>query len=120
MREVQEFTKNYQRTLNYHIKDSSYEHSKTSLLMNHMLLTTEVAEIAELLRELFVTTEKKLSEGYSEDEAFQFAKDQISVELGKEIADCLAYLCKLSNFFDRDMEDDFYSKMEEVKQRVKK
>ncbi|ATI62538.1 hypothetical protein [Bacillus cereus] len=120
MKELQEFTKGYQRELNFHIKDNSYERCKTSLLTNHMLLTTEVAEVAELLRELFVTTEKKMLEGYSEVEAFQLAKEQITEELGKEISDCVAYLCKLANFFGRDMETDFYSKMEEVKQRMNK
>lgn len=120
MKELQEFTKGYQRELNFHIKDNSYERCKTSLLTNHMLLTTEVAEVAELLRELFVTTEKKMFEGYSEVEAFQLAKEQITEDLGKEISDCVAYLCKLANFFGRDMETDFYSKMEEVKQRMNK
>lgn len=120
MKELQEFTKVYQKELNFHVKDHSYERAKASLLMNHMLLTTEVAEVAELLRELFVTTEKKINEGWTEEDAFKFAKEHISVELGKEISDCIAYLCKMANFFERDMEEDFYSKMEEVKQRVKK
>ncbi|SEG81060.1 hypothetical protein SAMN04487919_13011 [Bacillus sp. ok061] len=118
MKVLQEFSKKYQKELNYHIKDDSYGRSKSSLLMNHMLLTTEVAEIAELLRELFTITEKKIQEGYEEQEAFELAKEHISVDLGKEISDCLAYLCKLSNFFKRDMESDFYGKMEEVKKRV--
>ncbi|MGM9985928.1 MAG: hypothetical protein ACI35O_01750 [Bacillaceae bacterium] len=120
MKQLQAFTKTYQRELNFHVKDDNYERCKSSLLMNHMLLTTEVAEIAELLRELFVTTEKKMAEGYTEQEAFALAKEQITVELGKEISDCIAYLCKMANFFERDMEDDFYDKMEEVKQRRNK
>ncbi|MED3986977.1 hypothetical protein P4646_23410 [Peribacillus simplex] len=100
------------------IKDDTYEKSKESLLMNHMLLTTEISEIAELLRELFVTMQKYLKEGYDEEEAFLMAKENISTDLGKEISDCLAYLCKIANFFEQDMENDFYSKMEEVKKRV--
>lgn len=119
MRELQNFTKEYQKELNYHIKGDSYPRSKSSLLMTHMLLSTEVAEVAELLRELFAMTEEKIAEGYDEQEAFEFAKEHISVDLGKEISDCIAYLCKLSNFFGRDMENDFYAKMEEVKNRVK-
>ncbi|MEB2584703.1 hypothetical protein [Bacillus cereus] len=118
MRELQEFTKKYQKELNYHIKDDSYERSKGSLLMNHMLLSTEVAEIAELLRELFIITEKKIQEGFEEQEAFKLAQEHISMDLGKEISDCMAYLCKLSNFFKRDMEKDFYEKMDEVRKRV--
>jgi NTP pyrophosphatase (non-canonical NTP hydrolase) len=118
MKELQEFTKEYQKELNYHIKSDTYDRSKTSLLTNHMLLTTEVAEIAELLRELFVVAEKKMNDGMEEGEAFSLSKELISQDLGKEISDCIAYLCKLSNFFNRNMEEDFYSKMEEVKNRV--
>ncbi|MCJ7842874.1 hypothetical protein MUB24_18720 [Lederbergia sp. NSJ-179] len=120
MRELQEFTKKYQKELNYHIKEDSYERSKESILMNHMLLSTEVAEIAELLRELFTITNEKKIKGFDEVEAFRYAKREISDDLGKEISDCIAYLCKLANFFERDIEKDFYDKMEEVKQRVKK
>ncbi|WP_255299895.1 hypothetical protein [Bacillus wiedmannii] len=90
MKELQEFTKGYQRELNFHIKDNSYERCKTSLLTNYMLLTTE----------------NKMLEGYSEVEAFQLVKEQITEELGKEISDCIAYLCKLANFFGRNMETD--------------
>lgn len=46
MRELQEFSKIYQKELNYHIKDDSYPRSKESLLMNQMLLTTEVSEVS--------------------------------------------------------------------------
>lgn len=119
MKELQQFTKSYQKKLNYHIKEDSYDRSKGSLLMNHMLLTTEVSEIAELLRELFKQTEKGILEGYTEQESFETAKEEISEELGKEISDCIAYLCKLGNFFERNLEVDFYNKMEEVRRRVK-
>ena len=120
MKELQQFMKSYQRDLNYHINDNSYQESKSSLLMNHMLLTTEVSEIAELLRELFKVTEAKINEGLEEQEAFEFAKERISQEIGKEISDCIAYIVKISNFFNRDIERDFYDKMEEVKNRNRK
>lgn len=119
MLEIQKFTQNYQKELNYHIKSDNYDSSKESLLMNHMLLSTEIAEIAELLRELFIRT-KENKEKLSEIEAFEYAKMKISEDMGKEISDCLAYLFKLANFFERDIEEDFYDKMEEVKNRIKK
>lgn len=119
MKELQQFTKSYQKELNYDIKENSYNRSKGSLLMNHMLLTTEVSEIAELLRELFKQTEKRILEGCTEQESFEMAKEEISEDLGKEISDCIAYLCKLGNFFERDLEMDFYNKMEEVRRRIK-
>lgn len=119
MKELQQFAKQLQEELHYQIKDEDYATSKTSLLMNQMLLTTEVAEVAELLRELFEKTDRLIANGMGEDEAFAMVKAEITEELGKEISDCIAYLTKLSNFFGRDMETDFYGKMEEVRERVK-
>ncbi|HAX73388.1 MAG TPA: hypothetical protein DCY20_07680 [Firmicutes bacterium] len=120
MKQLQDFSKTYQKELNFHVKDSSYERCKASLLMNHMLLTTEVAEVAELLREMVNDTEKQIANGINEMDALNAAKAKVSDEIGKEISDCLAYLCKLANFFERDMESDFYNKMEEVKNRFNK
>nr|WP_316047427.1 hypothetical protein [Planococcus glaciei] len=36
------------------------------------------------------------------------------------MADCLAYIMKFANFFDIDLEESFYGKMEEVKNRQNK
>lgn len=119
MKELQQFAKQLQEELHYQIEDKDYATSKTSLLMNQMLLTTEVAEVAELLRELFEKTDALITEGMDENQAFAVVKEEITEELGKEISDCIAYLTKLSNFFGRDMETDFYGKMEEVRERVK-
>jgi|GEM_PF-3060115 len=119
MKKLQEFTKHYQKELNYHIQGDTYEQQKSSLLLNYMLLTTEIAEIGELLRELFHETESLMDKGYSEEDAFEKAKEKMFTEMGKEISDCIAYLCKFGNYFQRDMEEDFYRKMDEVKNRVK-
>jgi NTP pyrophosphatase (non-canonical NTP hydrolase) len=119
MRKLQEYTKHYQKELNYHIQGHTYEQQKSSILLNYMLLTTEVAEIGELLREIFQVTESLIEQGESEENAFNMAKEKIVEEMGKEISDCIAYLCKFGNYFNRDMEEDFYQKMDEVKNRVK-
>ena len=85
-----------------------------------MLLTTEVAEVAEELRKAFNKTNECIRNGIDEETSFRLAKESIKEDLGKEFADCLAYIVKISNFFEIDLEKSFYSKMEEVKNRKNK
>ncbi len=106
--------------MNWQIKTDDYERTKSSLLNNYMLLTTEVAEIAEELRKAFNSTNTAINNGMDEHEAFEMAKASIKEDLGKELADCLAYITKFANYFEIDLEDSFYTKMEEVKNRKNK
>ena len=117
MKEIQEFIKQYQLDMGWEISEESYEKTKASLLNNYMLLTTEIAEVAEELRRAFNLTAAYTQGGMDELKAFQLAKDQIRENLGKELADCLAYMLKFYNFFHIDLETSFYAKMEEVKNR---
>ncbi|MBU0903580.1 MAG: hypothetical protein KKF57_00175 [Firmicutes bacterium] len=120
MKELQRFSKHYQKEMNWQIKTDDYDRTKSSLLNNYMLLTTEIAEIAEELRKVFNMTNKLINEGINEEEAFEIAKTSIKEDLGKEFADCLAYITKFANYFDIDLEESFYIKMEEVKLRQNK
>jgi NTP pyrophosphatase (non-canonical NTP hydrolase) len=120
MRNEQNFLKTFQRDMNWEIKGESYTETKASLLNNYMLLTTEVSEIAEELRAVFNATYKAKQANLDENEAFEKAKELHKDSIGKEIADCIAYLMKFANYFDIDMEKSFYSKMEEVKNRINK
>ena len=120
MKKMQEFSKQYQEEMNWQIKDDHYEITKTSLMNNYMLLTTEVAEIAEELRKSFNMTNTLINEGMNEEKAFEIANNSIREDLGKELADCLAYITKFANFFEIDLEESFYSKMDEVKNRKNK
>lgn len=117
MKQLQSFMKEYHEEMNWQINTSDYERTKSSLLNNYMLLTTEVAEIAEELRKAFNETHALINEGIKEEQAFVMAKEMIREDLGKEFADCIAYITKFANYFDIDIEDSFYSKMEEVKNR---
>jgi NTP pyrophosphatase (non-canonical NTP hydrolase) len=90
-----------------------------SLLLNHMLLTTEIAEIAEELRKLINRTYDFREEGVEEEHAFILAKREAAEDIGKEIADSIAYLCKFATFFERDIEEDGRNKMNEINNRMK-
>lgn len=120
MKELQDFTKEYQKEMNWEVNPNNYKESKASLLNNYMLLTTEVAEVAEELRKAFNITKRHINDGMDEEEAFGKAKEEIKQDIGKEFADCMAYICKIANFFEVDLEKSFYSKMEEVKNRINK
>jgi NTP pyrophosphatase (non-canonical NTP hydrolase) len=120
MKEVQSFSKEFQREMGWVISDETFEKSRASLLNNYMLLSTEVAEIAEELRKMFNHTYRSIQEGVEEDTAFEEAKAQVKEEIGKELADCIAYLMKFYNYFELDAEDSFYNKMDEVKNRKNK
>lgn len=119
MKELQNFSKEFQKELNWQIKSETYKRSKESILINHMLLTTEISEIAELFRKLFEQTEFRINNGESELDVFEEVKKSVSEDLGREISDCIAYLCKFANYFERDIERDFYEKMELIKERKK-
>jgi NTP pyrophosphatase (non-canonical NTP hydrolase) len=120
MKEIQTFTKKFQEEMGWEITDESYAKSRDSLLNNYMLLTTEVAEVAEELRKAFNLTASYVENGMGEEQAFELAKNQIKVNIGKELSDCLAYMLKFYNYFGIDVEESFYAKMEEVKNRRNK
>ncbi|MBB5179943.1 NTP pyrophosphatase (non-canonical NTP hydrolase) [Planomicrobium koreense] len=120
MKELQAFTKQYQQEMGWSINGNSFLESRASLLNSYMLLTTEVAEVAEELRKAFNLTHRYVEEGMDEEEAFQLASQMVKEDIGKELADCLAYMMKFANFFEIEMEDSFYAKMEEVKNRKNK
>ncbi|SDG83160.1 MazG nucleotide pyrophosphohydrolase domain-containing protein [Planococcus glaciei] len=120
MKEAQAFAKQYQKEMGWSIEDGDYEKNRASLLNNYMLLTTEVAEIAEELRKAFNLTYNYVQNGMEEEEAFRLAAGTIKEDIGKEMADCLAYIMKFANFFDIDLEESFYGKMEEVRNRQNK
>lgn len=120
MKELQTFAKQYQKDMGWEISEESYAESRESLLNNYMLLTTEVAEVAEELRKAFNLTANSVKNGMDEEQAFELAKKQIKEDVGKELSDCLAYMLKFYNYFGIDVEESFYAKMAEVKNRRNK
>lgn len=120
MKDIQAFAELFQKEMGWVISEESYDKSRASLLNNYMLLTTEVAEVAEELRKGFNITASYIQEGMDEENAFELAKNQIKENIGKELSDCLAYMLKFYNFFGIDAEESFYQKMEEVKNRKNK
>jgi NTP pyrophosphatase (non-canonical NTP hydrolase) len=120
MKAIQIFANQYQKEMGWEKSEESYAKSRDSLLNNYMLLTTEVAEVAEELRKAFNLTASYVENGMVEEQAFELAKKQIKEDIGKELSDCLAYMLKFYNYFEIDVEESFYAKMAEVKNRRNK
>ncbi|MBY6036526.1 hypothetical protein KUV80_07675 [Fictibacillus nanhaiensis] len=119
MNEIHKVLKQFQKEKCWEISDENAVKSTESLLLNHMLLTTEIAEIAEELRKLMNRTYEMTEEGVGKEQAFFIAKQEVSEDIGKEIADSIAYLCKFATFFERDIEEDIRNKLEEINNRMK-
>jgi len=117
MKDLQEFMREYQKEMGWEINDENYLKSRESLLNNYMLLTTEIAEVAEELRKVFNQTQQGVLNEMEQEEAFLRAKGSAKENIGKELADCLAYLLKFYHYFGIDLEESFYEKMAEVKKR---
>ena len=78
MKELQAYTKYYQKEMGWEINSDNYAKSRESLLNNYLLLTTEVAEVAEELRKAFNLTQSKVQEGMDEDDAFLSPKKALN------------------------------------------
>ncbi|MGD6963292.1 hypothetical protein ACQCVB_13870 [Fictibacillus phosphorivorans] len=110
---------NFQLQKGWEISQDGADKSTESLLLNHMLLTTEIAEIAEELRRMLNRAYEMKEEGVEGEKAFQLAKEEVAEDIGKEIADSIAYLCKFATFFQRDIEQDIRNKLNEINTRTK-
>lgn len=120
MKEIQAFLKDFQQEMHWEISDENYNESRASMLNNYMLLTTEVSEVAEEFRAIFNKTAQLTKGEMAEEEAFQIAKNMYKDDIGKELSDCIAYLVKFANYLDIDLEESFYTKMDEIKWRQNK
>ncbi|WP_062050369.1 MazG nucleotide pyrophosphohydrolase domain-containing protein [Bacillus sp. JCM 19034] len=121
MKDIQAYLRKFQKDMNWEINRNSYSESRASILNNYMLLTTEVSEVAEEFRAIFNETSKLMKEeNMNEDEAFECAKELYKENIGKELSDCIAYIVKFANYLEIDLDDSFYTKMNEIKSRVNK
>ncbi|WP_416731140.1 hypothetical protein [Fictibacillus sp. JL2B1089] len=119
MRKIHKELEDFQLERGWEICKEGADKSTGSLLLNHMLLTTEIAEIAEELRRMLNRAYDMKEEGVEEEKAFQLAKEEVAEDIGKEIADSIAYLCKFATFFQRDIEQDIRNKLNEINSRTK-
>jgi NTP pyrophosphatase (non-canonical NTP hydrolase) len=82
------------------------------IFFNMVLLMGEVGEVAEVLRQARrKATLLRNEQGAGPEEAMNAALSEYREELGSELADCLAYICKLANYSGIDLQDSYLRKM---------
>lgn len=78
---------------------------------NFIALNEELGELARALKRAWIKQTQLRQEGCSAEEARQQALAQFRSLIEDELADCLAYLLKLSNYVGVDLEKAYLEKM---------
>jgi NTP pyrophosphatase (non-canonical NTP hydrolase) len=80
--------------------------------MNFIALSEEVGELARALKNTWLTQAAHQRAGKKHHKAQQLAVNEHRVQIKDELADCLAFLLKLSNYAGIDLEKAYIDKME--------
>lgn len=84
----------------------------TDLYFNYLCLTEEIGELGSELAQLWREEASLVMKGQPGETARHLALDSLRPSLKAELADCMAYLLKLSNYAGIDLEDAYLEKME--------
>jgi NTP pyrophosphatase (non-canonical NTP hydrolase) len=87
-------------------------HFDPDLLFNMVLLSSEVGEVAQVLKKIRKQAHL-LKHEQEPAEAMSTALSQYREDLGQELADCLAYIFKLANYAGIDLQEAYLNKMAE-------
>ncbi len=92
----------------------------TDLLLNMVLLTAEVGEVAEVLRKIrrHVRQAQREPDPPEEQVVMEAALSEHREDLGQELADCIAYIFKLANYTGVDLQEAYLKKMAKNLDRV--
>lgn len=92
----------------------------TDLLLNMVLLTAEVGEVAEVLRKIRrrVRQAQREPDPPEEQVVMEAALSEHREDLGQELADCIAYIFKLANYTGVDLQEAYLKKMAKNLDRV--
>ncbi len=92
----------------------------TDLLLNMVLLTAEVGEVAEVLRKIRrrVRQAQRKPDPPEEQVVMEAALSEHREDLGQELADCIAYIFKLANYTGVDLQEAYLKKMAKNLDRV--
>ncbi len=85
--------------------------------LNFIALGEEVGELAQVLKQMWIRQAKLTQSGLPVEQAQRAALDQQRMAIQDELADCLAYLLKLSNYAGIDLEAAYLEKMQINSQR---
>ena len=96
----------------FHVELDRRKHFHTDPYFNFMCLSEEIGELGSEYAKLWLQEDTLVSRGYGPIEARQVALDKQRQTLESELADCMAYLLKLANYADVDLEAAYLRKMQ--------
>lgn len=98
----------YQR---FHVEMDRTKGFITDLYFNYLCLSEEMGELGSELAELWREEIRLAGQGKNQQEARQGALERRRGSLKSELADCMAYLLKIANYANVDLEEAYLSKM---------
>jgi deoxyguanosine kinase len=102
---------------NFHLSLDAEKGFDPDPFLNFIGLSEEVGELATSLKMLWLHQTRQQKLGLSEEQAHQAALREHRAAIQDELADCLAYLLKLSNYAGIDLEAAYLNKMQINAQR---
>ena len=96
----------------FHLSLDAEKGFDTDPFMNFIALNEEIGELARALKNTWLTQAAYRRAGKKRRKARQLAVNKHRKKIKEELADCLAYLLKLSNYAGVDLEKAYIDKME--------
>ncbi len=95
----------------FHLSLDAEKGFDPDLFLNFICMSEEIGELARVLKVMWIQMNRLQKEGRSTEEAREEALSQHRQQIQEELADCLAYLLKLSNYAGVDLESAYLEKM---------
>jgi deoxyadenosine/deoxycytidine kinase/NTP pyrophosphatase (non-canonical NTP hydrolase) len=95
----------------YHIYLDRIKGFDTNLYFNYLCLSEEIGELGSVLADLWREELALKAKGQNDAIAQQEATQKWGEALESELADCMAYLLKLANYANIDLEEAYLAKM---------
>jgi deoxyguanosine kinase len=101
----------------FHIELDAAKHFNTDLYFNYLCLSEEMGELGSEFAKTWLVETGLIAEGKPPEVARRQALDEKREALRSELADCMAYLLKLANYAEIDLEGAYLGKMEQNRTR---
>jgi deoxyadenosine/deoxycytidine kinase/NTP pyrophosphatase (non-canonical NTP hydrolase) len=101
----------------FHVELDAAKHFDTDLYFNYLCLSEEMGELGSELAKTWLAETRLIAEGETSDQARQLALERFRDTLESELADCMAYLLKLANYAEIDLESAYLNKMDRNRNR---
>jgi deoxyadenosine/deoxycytidine kinase/NTP pyrophosphatase (non-canonical NTP hydrolase) len=102
----------------FHVELDQLKDFDTDVYFNYLCLSEEIGELGSELAQLWRKEHLLKAKGIEEKQARETAMNQYREEVQSELADCMAYLLKLANYANIDLETAYLAKMSVNQERT--